>query len=232
MISYKDIYKRAIKLFDDPIIQKAYVEDKVRFHKLMYPHLMNGLDLFNNPSSVSLALLDQTDPVGQLETLVGDGGDTYTLTITPAEGSDMSYIVNGVYDKKASYDPENHTVTFSKVVPEGIPCSVEWYSCGCFNTDFTSVQSPTMSASAISAKVTDILARALVLNWATEEQNYLLDIKNILTDTDFKLYSPANSIRAKCEWVNKVQNDFDTLTNKFSWNLYSRAKHGGRYYGN
>ena len=41
-LSFKSIYEKAINLFDDPIIQRADVEDTVRWEKLMYPHLENA----------------------------------------------------------------------------------------------------------------------------------------------------------------------------------------------
>ena len=67
--------------------------------------------------------------------------------------------------------------------------------------------------------------------WATDEQNFLLDIKNVLTDTDFKIYSPANSIRAKVEWKKSIEYEFDTLKTNLGWELFSRKHHGGSYYG-
>ena len=230
MLAFKTIYDKAINLFDDPIIQKAYVEDTVRWEKLMYPYLENGIPLFINPTRISYLLVDQTPPKGKLDLFEGNNTATYYLTSTPEENSDFSFLINGVNDYGAVYEPSNNSVTFSKVVPEGNTCSVEWYYPGCFNTDFSSAASPNVSASVIAYRVKEILSRALVLNWATDEQNFLLDIKNVLTDTDFKVYSPANSVRAKVEWKNNIEKEFDTLMNNLGWELYSRKFHGGRYY--
>ena len=77
----------------------------------------------------------------------------------------------------------------------------------------------------------DILARALVLAWATNEEDFLLDIRRNLNDTDFKLYSEANSIRSKVEWVNQLKFQLDSLTTKLAWDVVSRKYHGGNYYG-
>ena len=231
MISFKDIYNKAVNLFDDPIIQKAYYEDTVRWEKLMYPYLENGVALIVNPTKVSYALVDQTLPVGEIETFNGDDSSTYVLSTTPLNGSDFSFMVNGIYDHKAMYDKETNSVTFSQAVPVGSICSVEWYLPGQFNTDFSSAAAPTVPASVIAYRVKEILARALVLSWASDEQNFLLDIKNLLTDTDFKLYSPANSVRAKVEWKKSIEYEFDTLKNNLAWELFSRKFHGGNYYG-
>lgn len=136
-----------------------------------------------------------------METFEGNGSDTYTLSTTPSASADFSCMINGEIDERAIYNADTNSVTFSKVVDSGIECSVEWYFCGSFNTDFSSAASRTTSASVISSKVVEILARALVLNWAENEKNFVLEIRNLLTDTDFRMYSPANSVRSKVEWV-------------------------------
>ena len=230
MLEFKTIYDKAINLFDDPIIQKAYVEDTVRWEKLMYPYLENGIPLFVNPTRISYLLVDQTPPCGKLDIFQGNDTATYTLTTTPVENSDFSFLIDGVNDYGAVYNSSDNSVTFSRVVPVGSKCSVEWYYPGCFNTDFSAAASPNVSASVIAYRVKEILSRALVLSWATDEQNFLLDIKNVLTDTDFKIYSPANSVRAKVEWKKTIEYEFDTLKNNLGWELFSRKFHGGRYY--
>ena len=231
MLLFKDIYNKAINLFDDPIIQKAYVEDTVRWEKLMYPYLENGVALFVNPTKIAYLLMDQTPPQGKFELFEGNGTDTYALTTTPVEGSDFSFLIDGAFDYGAQYLPGSNSVKFSKTINSEQQCSVEWYFAGKFNTDFSSAASPTVPASVIAYKVKEILSRALVLNWATDEQNFLLDIKNVLTDTDFKIYSPANSIRAKVEWKKSIEYEFDTLKTNLGWELFSRKHHGGSYYG-
>lgn len=230
MLEFKTIYNKAINLFDDPIIQKAYVEDTVRWEKLMYPYLENGVVLFNSPTKIAYLLTNQTSPDGSIQIFEGNGTATYELSTTPKAGSDFSFIINGLYDYMAQYDESTNSVTFSKPVSVGSKCSVEWYYPGCFNTDFAKAATPTAPADVIAFKVKEILSRALVLNWATNEQNFLLDIKNLLTDTDFKLYSPANSVRAKVEWKKSIEWEFDTMKNNLGWELYDRKQHGGNFY--
>ena len=96
MLLFKDIYNKAVNLFDDPIIQKAYVEDTVRWEKLMYPYLQNGVALFVNPTKIAYLLIDQTPPQGKFELFEGNGTDTYTLSTTPIEDSDFSFTNNTI----------------------------------------------------------------------------------------------------------------------------------------
>ena len=231
MLPFKDIYEKAINLFDDPIIKKAYVEDTVRWERLMYPYLENGINAFTNPTKIAYLLVNQIPPSGQVETFVGNGGRTYQLSsgFQPMEGSDFSFMVGKSYDPFATYS--DNTVTFSEDVPNGTNCKVSWYYPGAFTTDFRSAASPTTSASVIVYKVRDILAHALLVAWASNERDFLLDIKNNLNDTDFKVHSPANSVRAKTEWVAQIRKELDTQTNKLCWDVLSRKHHGGSYYG-
>lgn len=230
-LTFKSIYEKAINLFDDPIIQRAYVEDTVRWERMMYPHLENGVNQFSNPTKIAYLLVDQKLPTGQVEVFEGNGTSVYNTSadFIPEADADFSFRIGTQYDHSATY--ENGVVTFSREVPVGSKCEVRWYSAGQFNTDFREAASATTSASVIAYKVRDILARALVVSWATNEEDFVLDIRRNLNDTDFKLYSEANSIRSKVEWVNQLKFQLDTLTTKLAWDLVSRKYHGGNYYG-
>lgn len=229
MILFKEIYNKAVNLFDDPDISRAYFEDQVRFQKMMYEHLQNGINLFTNPTKISFLLVNQEDPDGYLEIFDGNGGAEYTLSSVPVENSDFSCRINGRRDF-ATYDKENNKIIFSENVPVGSKCSVEWYYSGKFLTNFEEAKTSAISAGVIQARVKEILSRALILAWAEKEKNNALEERNILTDTDFKLYSPANSLRAKTEWVKQLRYDFDAMQQKLSWDLLSRKYTGGNYY--
>ena len=230
-LTFKSIYEKAINLFDDPIIRRSYIEDTVRWERQMYPHLENGVNQFSNPTKIAYLLVDQKLPSGQVEVFDGNGTAVYNVSadFVPEEGAEFSFRIGTQYDHAAKY--ENGVVTFSREVPTGSKCGVEWYSPGQFNTDFKEAASSTTSADFITYKVRDILARALVLAWATNEEDFLLDIRRNLNDTDFKLYSEANSIRSKVEWVNQLKFQLDSLTTKLAWDVVSRKYHGGNYYG-
>ena len=57
------------------------------------------------------------------------------------------------------------------------------------------------------------------IGWADKEQNFMLDIRNLLNDTDFKLHSPANSLKSKMDWVNSLRFEIYTLQTKLDWDL-------------
>lgn len=227
MILFEDIFNRAVNLFDDPDIQRAYELNPVEFSKIMRPYLINGLGMFANPTTVSSRFSKYTEAQGKLEVFEGDGGATYELSTTPVDNYVMSCFIGKNPDPFVVYDKENNTITFSTDVPVGTNCSCEWYYAGEFLADFTGFSS-NISPLFIESRTKDILAHCLLLGWAENGKNFLLDIRNILTDTDFKLHSPANATRAKVEWYNGIREGLNDLTQKLSWDLWSGAIGGAQ----
>lgn len=220
MISNKDIYDRAINLIDDPVLNRAQIRNPIEFQKMMYKFLENGVSIITSPVRVSQSLANATVPDGSTEFFDGDGNDTYDVTMEVPEDADIVCRIGDIIDYEAVY--ENNKVKFSKVVTEGETASIEWYTCGGF-ADLQGVSAKVPVAS-VTSKVIDMLARALVISWADKEKNFLLDIRNLLNDTDFKLHSPANSLKSKVEWVDGLRFEIMTLQTKMDWDFRNQAR--------
>lgn len=231
MILFSEIYEKAVNLFDDPDIRKAYVCNKIKFYRKMYAYFQNGMRLFTHPMAIAFELQRQTPPVGEMEIFEGTGDKRYVLSTTPIDGSEIEMKIAGERDDGAFYNSDDNSVTFSKDVAEGTECSVEWYFPGEFETDFSTAQTSAASKELIQSYAKDILARALVLSWAEKEKNFVLDIRNLLTDTDFKIYSPANSVLAKVNWVKDLRFQFDSLQTQLGWMMFGQVRNGGQRYG-
>lgn len=225
MISYTDIYDRFINLVDDPQLNRAYANNTIQFKKIAYNFLLNGLSNFTAPPQVCDLLAAQQDPEGSMEVFDGDGGKVYTITITIPDDADVVCYIAGKVDPEASI--QDNKVTFSQDVATGTNCAVEYYSAGAFTADFGKAAGG-MNKASMGKRVEEILARCMVIAWADKEQNFMLDIRNLLNDTDFKLHSPANSLKSKREWVNDLRFEIYTLQNKLNWDLRNVST---SYYG-
>jgi len=64
-----------------------------------------------------------------------------------------------------------------------------------------------------------LLSKLLISNWSMKEKNFSLDIRRLLNDTDFKMTSEANSIRAKGFWYECSKEEVEKSMNQFSWDL-------------
>lgn len=221
MISYGEIYDRFVNLVDDPQLNRAYVENPIQFKKIAYNFLENGLSNFTSPPQICGLLAQQQHPDGSLEIFDGDGGETYTITMKVPEGAEFMGFIAGKPDYNAVV--ENNQIIFSRPISKGVKCAVEWYTSGAFTADLK-YASGEMSTLSMRQRVVEILARCMVIAWADKEQNFMLDIRNLLNDTDFKLHSPANSLKSKREWVNDLRFEIYTLQTKLDWDLRNITK--------
>ena len=217
MIWFYDIYRQAVSLFDDPDITEAYDTNQIRFAKLMHPYLETAIPFFTNPSIIGRCLIDFDSPKGTTEVFVSDGENvTYSLSFIPEfpESSLFEFIgdgkiINGEYDK------ENNSVTFSEKIPKDKEYSFEVYYGGKFTSDFDITSNKELN-SQICVQISGILARLLVKTWGENTRNYLLDIQNILIDNDFKNHPNSSVLKAKVEWLNKIDEETNQMQNKLA----------------
>lgn len=217
MIPFNDIYEKAFQLFDDPKITVAFESDKIAFAKYMYGYL-NTVSIFE-PVVISQALADVEPPKGQLELFDADGThNTFELTIVIPEGSYVKCTENGEV-VAADINSATNTVTFPDVLPAGGEYGVEYYFPGAYKASFGSISSKINIQNDIRNRVTNILARLIVIAWAESTRDMLVDIQGLLRDTDFKATPNSQILTAKVAWVDKLvrKNNYDQ--NKLSWML-------------
>lgn len=227
MILFENVYNKAINLFEDPKIKKAYLTNKIQFCKLMYPFLNSSYSLFNNPSFVGVELSNVKDPSGQMEIFDADGNNKkFTLSFTPIENSIFEYkqngkVVEGIFNK------DENSIEFPDVLEEG-EYSCEVYFPGCFLSDFNFAYRDDLIQGNVT-KIEDVLARMLVRAWGERTRNFLLDIQNILTTTDFKLHPASNALKSKVEWMSQLEQEISRLQNKLAFNVrFARNSNWGK----
>lgn len=219
MITFEEIYERAIGLLKDPHLSRSYHTNKIQYQKEMYPFLRNSVGQITSPYSVAVLLAEQQPPEGKMEIFDEVGKQTFTVTAVPPKNAQVLYYLNGKVDTGASYNPILNTVTFSSILQEGQTACMEWYLAGAFTGDFNSIRGKFPLASLVE-RTKDIIAHAVAVEWAARERNSLLDgVLNNLTDTDFKMSSPAASLTAKTAWVKELRVELMTAQQKLDWDL-------------
>lgn len=228
---FSDVYTKAIALFDDPRISKAYETDRVQFSKIMYTYMQNAIGMFNNPLSVSLRLSEYNEPKGTMQIFQGDGKNNEFLLDEEFEillNSEYCYMERDIM-VQGSIDKNKHTVIFPDVLPEGKEYAVEQYYVGEFTDDFSNLTLNDVGNKQIVEYVKNILARLLVKAWGEEERNMLLDLRNLMQDSDFKIMSNDRILKSKNEWVNQLDTEICNQTSKLSWQI--RFANGSRKIG-
>lgn len=220
-ISFKGIYTKAIGLFDDPKLTIAYNTNLMQFYKLMYTYLQNSISLFNNPLSAVRLLGTYKEPKGQMEVFTGDGknkefflDDNFIIL----NNSIYQYIVNGK-PVEANIDKENRKVIFPEILENGVEISVEQYYIGEFESSFDTTIAKAEQQQIMINQIQDILARLLVKSWGENTRNFLLDIQNILMDSDFKLHSASAALTSKNAWLDQLDQEILQYQNKLAWNM-------------
>lgn len=221
-ILFSDIYGKAIALFDDPKITIAYETNKIQFHKLMYTYLQNAIAMFTNPASVGIRLVDYNVPRGTMEVFESDGEET-TFSLS----EDFEIVDNALYNYiqgtqlvHGNFNAEERTVTFPDVIPPGQQYAFEQYYVGEFTNEFVNIQGKTaVGNTLIVEEIKDILARLLVKAWAESERNLLLDIRNLMQDSDFKITGNDRILKSKNLWVDQLDTEIMQLQNKLAWNI-------------
>lgn len=226
MILFQEIFERAVNLFDDPEINQAYLYDPVKFEQMMRVYLINGKAKFNRPQIIASALGSYTSASGKAEVFQGNGGKEYTLSEgnVPVDNSAMSFKINGQL-VNGEYDPETKKVVFERDITEEENCSFEWYYSGAFTINAESLFKENGESNAELIK--DVLTRCLCLAWADKTRNFLLEIKNIMSDTEFKVHSAANALEARNAWRLQIEKEIRNDITALGWAI----KNGGNIVG-
>lgn len=213
---FTDIYKKAVRLFDDPEITEAYEENQMKFCKLMYQYLQNGIYKFKNPVEVAIVLSNSfTAPLGLTESFTADGT---IKSFAVSEEFDLSKL-NCIYQytengKVVQGVLEDNIINFPNTLPLGGIYCFEQYYVGEFIFPLNY-----RNNNLLLGNIQDILSHWLVRAWAEESRNYLLDIQNLLYDTDFKLHSASSNLIAKNSWIKDLDGQIAQYQNDLAWLL-------------
>lgn len=233
MIYCDEIFNRAFNLFDDCDISRKYYYDRAGFQQDMLDFLLIGKNKFTSPTAITDKLIYMEDAVGKCIVDNGNGGKTYTLEPEeyPLDNDHVQFTfrIGKEIIPQAEYDKESHQITFPREVSADEQWSMSWFYAGCFTSDFSGCLRSDFPMNAIMDKVINILAYGTLSAWGDKEVGRVLEVRNILTDTDFTMYSPANSARAKVDWRNQMNRDMDTLVSELNWRIMSTPKGGSRF---
>lgn len=231
MILFSTIFDKAFNLFDDPDISKKYYYDQAGFQHVLLQYLLVAKDKFTTPTVIADKLCQYDEAVGYMESDNGDGTAHYVLNQPVAHegvGVGFTYKIGGEF-VSGTYNADDNSVTFDRAVTAEEEWSVAWFYAGAFTADFSEGFTRDIPLAPIISHVINILAYGLLSVWGDKEVGRVLEVRNILTDTDFKMYSPANSARAKVEWRNQMNRDMDTLIAELSWRIMGTPSGGSRF---
>lgn len=205
-VSFTEIYNQALSRLDDPILLKTYKENSQEFYRVMYWRLRAAIADFTIPESTVYILQDYTEPVFYSESIEAAGNQT-TFELSDSEIIlEDALILNVSVDGLSAdeYSITDNKIVFDDAVDEGSEVSVVYYKDGMFNGELSRTEQ-------------EILSLFVVKAWAEKERNFLLDIRRLISDKDFKLISEANSLREKNNWYTAIREEAENKMKFFSW---------------
>ena len=210
MTSNINIYDKAIASLDDPILTKTYTESKIDFCYKMHTFLARAISLFNTPSAEFEKLQNALiSPMEEESSVEADGKTTeFSLSISMMGKAIREVRENGKI-KEDGYYFKNNEIVFNKPPMRGSKITVRQYYPGGFNISLEPLEET-------------ILALLLVSCWAEKEENFLLDIRRLLTTSDFKLNDSASVLRSKVNWHYTMYEQAQKLMNNYSLTLMKR----------
>ena len=251
MITFQEIFERAVRLFDDPDIRHAYIYDKVSFEKRMGEYLRNGMHLLSSPSSIVDLLSVQSDGQGGSESIVAEEGDMGERVVedgvfigtlfrlsagfSPVSGSAFTVRYNGKATADFRVDVDANTLlllakaTGSEGVKIGDTIVVEWYFAGAFTADFSLSLRNGVPVGPTLDRIKLALAKTILCMWDEEEMNRALENRNILSDSDFTFHSPASSVNAKIRHHDQVLRELDSIMSSLNWRILSTPRGGSNF---
>lgn len=204
--SFINIYTEAINRIEDPRLTKRFQESVIGFCDIMYNFLVDAIPNFTTPSFVISKLSNITNPIHYNQSYICNGVDTVFLVQYPIKNTGIIEVdVDGNNKVGFTVNYQTSTVILDIAPIKNATLNIKYYEDGFFNED-------------LSGEEIGILSDILIYCWATKEENYLLDIRRLLQDTDFKLHNAAQSISGKIGWINNLRETWQKRMNNYAWN--------------
>ena len=210
--SFIQIYTEAINKLEDPRITKKFQESIIDFCGIMYNFLIDAIPNFTTPSFVVDKLKDITEPKNYTQQYTCNGSENVFIINYPINNDGILEInVDGNDKIGFSISYNTSSIVLDMPPQQNSILTINYYEDGFFNTSLNNEE-------------IGILSDILIYCWATKEENYLLDIRRLLQDTDFKLHNAAQSISGKIGWINNLRETWQKRMNNYAWNQrYSNA---------
>lgn len=218
MTDYLAIYEKAVASLDDPILTQTYNQSKIEFCGKLYSHLSRAIWLFNTPYfEVDKLTKSAVAPKTENVYATGDGTSTSFVIDNPITGDGSLIVEATVNGVKASgvYNSETHTFIFDTAPALDASIVITQYLTGGFSAELDQTE-------------ITILALLLVSCWSEKEENFLLDIRRLLTTSDFKLHDSSSVLRSKVHWHYTMYEQAQKLMNNYSLNLMKKGVISGR----
>ena len=209
--SFTKIYERTLSQYIDDFALKKYNGSLIAMNQDLQSYLLSAIPEFTTPISIIEKIQDYTEAEGMTENFTGDGTTTtFTLSTEPIEGSIIELSVDStVLTDGYEYDTDTKTVTFDTAPEEGAEIAISWYFCGEFTNDLNLIEQ-------------SILSDLMVWKWLVRERDNIADIRRLLRDTDYSLWSEEKTMTSKATLADIAREKASKAMKQYGWSIYNK----------
>lgn len=207
---FTNIYELAISQYIDDFALKRYGGSLIAMDQDLQSFLMAAVPEFNIPISIIPKIQDYTKASGTQQTFSGNGvTSSFVLSSEPIENSFIEVAIDGSIVTNYVYNNETFTVTFDVAPAIGTDnISISWYFVGEFTNDLNMIEQ-------------SILSDLMIWKWLLRERDNIADIRRLLRDTDYQLWSEDKTMTSKANLSDIAREKAQKSMKQYGWSIYS-----------
>lgn len=209
--SFTKIYERTLSQYIDDFALKKYNGSIIAMNQDLQSYLLSAIPEFNTPISITEKIQDYSEAEGKTEEFTGDGVTTsFTLSTEPIENSIIEVTVDSIVATNGyEYNEETKTVSFDVAPEENVEILISWYFCGEFTNDLNLIEQ-------------NILSDLMVWKWLLRERDNIADIRRLLRDTDYSLWSEDKTMTSKAKLADIAREKASKSMKQYAWSIYNK----------
>ena len=209
--SFTKIYERTLSQYIDDFALKKYNGSIIAMNQDLQSYLLSAIPEFNTPISIIGKIQDYSEAEGKTEEFTGDGVTTsFVLSTEPIENSIIEVTIDSI-EMTNGYenDEETKTISFDIAPEENVEILISWYFSGEFTNDLNLIEQ-------------NILSDLMVWKWLLRERDNIADIRRLLRDTDYSLWSEDKTMTSKAKLADIAREKASKSMKQYAWSIYNK----------
>lgn len=209
--SFTKIYERTLSQYIDDFALKKYNGSIIAMNQDLQSYLLSAIPEFNTPISIIGKIQDYSEAEGKTEEFIGDGVTTsFVLSTEPIENSIIEVTIDSIVVTDGyEYDEETKTISFDVAPEENVEILISWYFSGEFTNDLNLIEQ-------------NILSDLMVWKWLLRERDNIADIRRLLRDTDYSLWSEDKTMTSKAKLADIAREKASKSMKQYAWSIYNK----------
>lgn len=209
--SFTKIYEKTLSQYIDDFALKKYNGSIIAMNQDLQSYLLSAIPEFNTPISIIGKIQDYSEAEGKTEEFTGDGITTsFVLSTEPIENSIIEVTIDSIVVTNGyEYNEETKTISFDIAPEENVEILISWYFSGEFTNDLNLIEQ-------------NILSDLMVWKWLLRERDNIADIRRLLRDTDYSLWSEEKTMTSKAKLADIAREKASKSMKQYAWSIYNK----------